>query len=336
MKKTVLVTGGAGYIGTHLIPKLIDKGYNIVVVDDMKNSKIQYIQSLQNRYQGKIDFYSFDLRNEEELEKIFSRYEFDGVVHFAAKKYIDESFKNPQDYLDNNVDSTKVLLTCMERHNVNKLTFASTIAVYGDVKYLPIDEKHPLNPLSPYAKSKVLCEKLISEWGRDKKAIICRFSNLSGANTNLNLGDDSLLNKKNLFTYICDNICNDRPFMFNGNDYDTKDGTTIRDYIHIDDLTQIVANLYDEVDSSCVVYVARGGDGNSVLDIMHTFERVAGKKLEYGFNPRREGDVAQITISTKKLQSLIDYKYQNDIYDIAKSQLEFYNHLNSEMEINLD
>lgn len=336
MNKKILVTGGAGYIGTHLIPKLINKGYKIVVVDDMKNAKPQYIKSLQDRFPGKIELYSFDLRDEKKLDEIFSKHDFDGAIHLAAKKYIDESFKNPQDYLDNNIDSTKVLLSCMVRHNVRKLAFASTIAVYGDVKYLPIDEKHPLNPLSPYAKSKVECEKLIEEWGKGKNAIICRFSNLSGANRDLNLGDDSPLNKKNLFTYICDNICNDKPFMFNGNDYDTKDGTTIRDYIHIDDLTQIVANLYDEVNSSCVVNVARGGEGNSVLDIMHTFEDVAGKKLDYGFNPRREGDVAEITISTKKLQSLISYKYKNDIYDIAQSQLDFYKYLHDENERDVD
>lgn len=322
MKKYVLITGGAGYIGTNLCPKLVEMGYDIVVVDDFANAKPIYIKKLQGLYPEKISVYKFDIKNKKMLKQVFEKYNFDGVIHLAGKKYVDESLKNPDEYLSNNVNSTKTLLDVMTEFEVKKLLFASTVTVYGETKYLPVDENHPLNPTSPYAESKKICEQIISDWSKNNTAIICRFANLTGANKKLMLGDDSIKNKSSLIPYICHKIMLGEKLMFNGNTHKTKDGTTIRDYIHVDDLTQIVANLYETQNNSTTVNIARG-QGYSVLDILHSFETALGKSLDYGFNPPRIGDVAEISFSTKKLESLIKVNYSCNMDDIVSSALAF-------------
>ena len=323
MEKYVLITGGAGFIGTNLCPKLIEKGYHIVIADDFVNSKPGYIKGLQQQFAGKIDVYKFDINNQDKLEKLFNMYHFEGVVHLAAKKYIDESFKHPDEYMQNNVGSTKLLLDTMTKFGVKKLLFASSVSVYGETKYLPVDEVHPLSPLSPYAESKKQCEEVIAPWAKNNTAIVCRFSNPTGADDKLMLGDDSTVNKSSLIPYMCRKITAHEKLMFNGNCYNTKDGTTIRDYIHITDLTQIVADLFENTTNSTTVNVARGGDGISILDVLHAFENSLGYKLDYGFGPPRQGDIPAITFSTEKLHSVVDVKYSKTMEDVVSSQLAF-------------
>lgn len=321
----VLITGGAGYIGTNLCPKLIEMGYELVIVDDFVNAKKEYIESLQKQFKDKIEVYNFDVRNEHKLDKLFEMYDFDGVVHLAAKKYVDESVMHPSDYKDNNVNSTKVLLDVMQKHDVKKLLFASSVVVYGNPINMPVDETCMFNPISPYAETKIECEELINEWNKQGgTAIICRFSNPAGADKKYALGDDPKLDKKNLIPYICDKALNRDKLMFNGNDHPTRDGTPIRDYIHITDLTNIVARLYKNADKSVVCNVARGEGGITVLEVLKATEKALKRNLEYGFNPKRAGDISEITFSTKKLSSLIDYEYENDIEDIVDSQIKFY------------
>ena len=325
MEKYVLITGGAGFIGTNLCPKLIEKGYNIVIADDFVNSKSCHIKRLQQLYPGKIDVYKFDINDQQRLEKLFQKYTFEGVVHLAAKKYIDESFKYPQEYMQNNVGSTKLLLDTMTKFGVKKLLFASSVSVYGETKYLPVDEAHPLTPLSPYAETKKICEQVIEPWAKDNTAIVCRFSNPTGADDKLMLGDDSTMNKSSLIPYMCRKISAGEKLMFNGNCYNTKDGTTIRDYIHITDLTQIVADLFEKTTQSTIVNVARGGEGISILDVLHAFENSLGYKLDYGFGPPRQGDIPAITFATDKLHSVAKVEYSKTMEDIVSSQLEFEN-----------
>ena len=323
MEKYVFITGGAGFIGTNLCPKLIEKGYHVVIADDFVNSKSCHIKRLQQLYPDKIDVYKFDITDKTHLEKLFEKYNFEGVIHLAAKKYIDESFKHPEEYMQNNVGSTKLLLDTMTKYGVKKLLFASSVSVYGETKYLPVDEAHPLTPLSPYAESKKQCEHVIAPWAKQNTAIVCRFSNPTGADEKLMLGDDSTINKSSLIPYMCRKIKANEELMFNGNCYNTKDGTTIRDYIHITDLTQIVADLFENTTESTTVNVARGGEGVSILDVLHAFENSLGYKLDYGFGPPRQGDIPAITFSTDKLHSTIKVEYKKDMEDIVSSQLAF-------------
>lgn len=320
----LLITGGAGYIGTNLCLKLLSLGYEIVVVDDFVNAKEKYIDKLKNQFKGRIEVYKFDVRDEDKLSDLFGKNSFSGVIHLAAKKYVDESVKYPQEYKENNIGSTKVLLKVMSKHKVNKLLFASSVVVYGNPITMPTKEECAFNPISPYAESKMECEKLILDWAKiDNKAIICRFSNPAGANIEYMLGDDPKLDKKNLVPYICDEIEKGTKLMFNGNDHPTRDGTPIRDYIHVNDLTNIVAKLYDSVDRTVICNVARGEEGTTVLEVLKAAENVVNKKLDYGFNAKRKGDVSVITFSTKKLNELIKYEYENTINDIVESQLKF-------------
>ena len=323
---SVLITGGAGYIGSNLCVELINNGYDIIVVDDFVNAKEKYIEKLKTSFIDKIKMYKVGVCNEQLLETIFNENDIEGVIHLAARKYVDESIKNPQEYLDNNINSTKSVLSCINKYNVKKLLFASSVVVYGNPLYLPVDECHLLNPLNPYAVSKMECETLINEWAKEEgnTAIICRFSNPVGANTTYMLGDDPKSNKKNLFPYICEKVNNEEKLMFNGNDHPTRDGTSIRDYIHVSDLVYIVAQLYKNIEKSVTCNVARG-EGYTVLETLKTFESVLGKKMEYGFKPKRENDVSDISFTTKKLKKLIDFEYKKDLTGIVKSQLEFSN-----------
>ena len=321
----LLITGGAGYIGTNLCLKLLTLGYDLVVVDDFVNAKEKYIEKLKEIFKDRINVYKFDVREEKKLNMLFEQNDFSGVIHLAAKKYIDESVKFPEDYLNNNIDSTKVVLKMMSKHEVGKLLFASSVVVYGNPTTMPVTEEEVFNPISPYAISKMECEKLILEWSnkKDNTAIICRFSNPAGANMEYMFGDDPKLDKKNLIPYICDKIKKNEKLMFNGNNHPTRDGTPIRDYIHINDLTNIVAKLYDSVDKTVICNVARGEEGTTVLEVLKATESVISQKINYGFNPKREGDISEITFSTKKLNDLIRYKYENSMKDMVESQFEF-------------
>lgn len=320
----LLITGGAGYIGTNLCLKLLTLGYDLVVVDDFVNAKEKHVEKLKEVFKDKINVYKFDVREEEKLNSLFEENNFSGVIHLAAKKYVDESVKFPEEYLNNNIDSTKVVLNAMSKHRVNKILFASSVVVYGNPETMPVTEEEIFNPISPYAVSKMECEKLILEWSKNNKtAIICRFSNPAGANVEYMLGDDPKLDKKNLVPYICDKIEKDEKLMFNGNNHPTRDGTPIRDYIHINDLTNIVAKLFDSMNKTVVCNVARGEEGVTVLEVLKAAENVINKKVDYGFNPKREGDVSVITFSTKKLNELIKYQYENTMKDIVDSQLKF-------------
>lgn len=319
----ILVTGGAGYIGTNLILELINMTDKIVVVDDFVNAKEKYIESLKEKYEDKIVFYKVDVCDEQSLDNVFKMYKFDGVIHLASKKYVDDSIKYSNEYLTNNIESTKVLLKCMGKYNVKKLLFASSVVVYGNLQAALANESHSLNPLSPYAVSKKVCEDLINEWGKkDNVAIVCRFSNPAGANIIHRLGDDPKSNKKNLIPYISDKIKKGEKLIFNGNDHPTRDGTPIRDYIHVSDLVSIVATLYTSINKSVTCNIVRK-EGYTVLEVLKEFESAFNKKIEYDFNPKREGEIAVISYSNELLKSLINFEYKKDLTDIVKSQIEF-------------
>jgi UDP-glucose-4-epimerase GalE len=319
----VLITGGAGYIGTNLMVHFLKNGHEIVVVDDFVNAKEEYVEKLMKLFKGKISLYRFDVRDRKKLDLVFKKECVDGVIHLAAKKYVDESVSNPKLYLENNIDSLNAVLECMDKNGVNKVLFASSGVVYGSSTKDNVLESDEMCPLSPYAESKLEGEKILLKWAKSSKyALICRFSNPAGANTEYLLGDDSRYGKKNLIPYISEKVLDKEQLTFNGNNHPTRDGTPVRDYIHIVDMTKIVYKLFTKVNETCVCNVARG-EGKTVLEIMRAFESTLNNNLNYNFKEKREGDASSITFSTSKLKSLVEYEYECSLDDIVQSQILF-------------
>lgn len=327
MKKTFLVTGGAGYIGTNLIYYLLKNDYEVVVADNLSNSTTDALQRLEKHFNKKIKFYKGDLCDEKFTDMIFSENNITDVVHLAAKKYIGESFKQKDEYIANNNGSTAVLLDCMSKRNVKNICFASSISVFGNPVYLPIDNNHPLSPLSPYAQTKVDGEKLITLWqsqDASRSAVLFRFTNPVGARTDVMLGDSPTGDNSTLFPYLIRRLEDGLEIGINGNTHPTKDGTTVRDYIHITDLTDVV---YKVCTSNNVglkhVIVGNGKITYSVLDVVKTLEQLYNKQLNYKINPKRENDVPLIEIDNSDIVNLFDYRPKCLLFDMLKSHLDF-------------
>lgn len=327
MKKTYLITGGAGYIGTNLIYYFLKNGYEVIVADNLSNSTLTSLQRLEQHFGVKIKTYIGNLCDEAFTEQIFNNNNITDVVHLAAKKYIGESFKQKDEYIKNNNISTQILLNAMTKHNVNNIYFASSISVFGNPVYLPIDNRHPLCPLSPYAQTKVDCEQIIKSWQQQKtgrNAIIFRFTNPVGARTDVLLGDAPTGDNSTLFPYLIRRIENGESIGINGNTHPTKDGSTVRDYIHITDLTE-VAYRACTCESTGLKYliVGNGKITYSVIDVIKTLEQIYGKKINYIVNPMRENDVPLIEIDNSAIIDMFDYKPKCLLIDMLKSQLDF-------------
>ena len=231
----ILVTGGAGYIGSHCVLSLLKKGIDVVVFDNLSTGHIETIETLKKF--GNLKFYQGDLLNTDEIKKVFEN-KIDAVIHFAALSQVAESMKNPQKYYINNVIGTINLLNTMIKNNVKKIVFSSTAATYGEPKYTPIDENHPQNPINPYGKTKLMIENIMDDYDKayDLKSVRLRYFNVIGADKDINIGE-----WHNPETHLVPNILkstfeNSKTFEIYGQDYNTKDGTCVRDYINIEDL----------------------------------------------------------------------------------------------------
>lgn len=333
MDRTFLITGGAGYIGTNLIYYFIKNNYKIIIVDNFSNSNKNAIIRLEKYFNIKLKIYDGNLCDYDFLNNIFAENSITDVVHLAAKKYIAESFKFEQDYLDNNLISTKNLLDCMKKHDVYNIYFASSISVYGDPKYLPIDLNHPLSPQSPYAKSKVLCEEMIEQWQKTNEsynAIIFRFTNPVGARNEVMLGDDPTSEYSTLLPYLVRCMEQNKNISINGNNHPTKDGTTVRDYIDITDLTWCVYKICTlKLTGLVKIIIGNGKLTYSVLDIIHSLESIYNRKIPYIVNPARPNDTPLIEIDNSFIVNNINYSPKCSIYDIVKSQVNFEKFKNS-------
>ena len=328
MNKTFLITGGAGYIGTNLIYYFLQNNYDIIVADNLCNSTLDAICRLEKHFNKNIKAYIGNLCNKEFTESIFTENNITDVIHLAAKKYIGESFQHKENYEYNNNTSTQVLLDCMSKYNVNNIYFASSIAVFGNPMYLPIDNHHPLCPLSPYAQTKVACEKMIDDWQKQNighNAIIFRFTNPVGARTNVLRGDSPTGTNMTLFPYLIKQLEQGNKIGINGNNHPTKDGSTVRDYIHITDLTEIVYKVCtnNKISGLKYIIVGNGKITYSVLDVINTLEEIYNKPISYVINPKRENDVPLIEIDNSDIVAMFDYKPKFLLKDMLNSQLEF-------------
>lgn len=293
----ILVTGGAGFIASHTNVELLNAGYEVVIVDNLINSSKKSIDRVEELTGKKITFYEEDLLNEKALDDIFDKEKIDSVIHFAALKAVGESCEIPLRYFDNNLTGTLNLLKVMEKHNVKSLVFSSSATVYGKPKTVPIKEDFPLSVSNPYGRTKLITEDMLRDiykYDNGWNIAILRYFNPIGAHESGRIGENPNGIPNNLLPYIakvaagqleCVNVF--------GDDYDTPDGTGVRDYIHISDLADGHIKALQKLSEhpGLVTYNLGTGVGYSVLEIIKSFEKACGKKIPYKIAPRRAGDI---------------------------------------------
>jgi UDP-glucose 4-epimerase len=310
----ILVTGGAGFIGSHTVAELIEAGFAPIILDDFRNSQKSVLEGLYRITGQEIPFYEGDCNDAEMLENLFRSEAIGGVIHFAAYKAVGESVEQPLKYYENNLHSTVLLLKTMKRFGVNQLVFSSSCTVYGQPEQLPVTEQTPrAEAASPYGNTKIICEDIIRHHVASKpglKAISLRYFNPIGAHPSAEIGELPYL------TQVAAGIR--KQLTVFGNDYRTPDGTCIRDFIHVVDLAkahvaalkllseQAEMNYYD-------IFNIGTGQGNSVLELIHTFEEVNQVKLNYKFGPGRPGDVEQIYAEVEKANKFLKWKAERSL-----------------------
>lgn len=294
----VLVAGGLGYIGSHTCLALQQAGVTAIIYDNLSNSSIKVLAQLTRISGHNFTFIEGDIRDQAKLERVMNEHSIQAVFHFAALKAVGESCEQPRRYYDNNVSGSVVLLDAMANVDVKKIIFSSSATVYGDPQYLPLDEKHPISATNPYGWTKVMVEQILQDNCRadvDNLAISLRYFNPVGAHPSGLLGESPHGIPNNLMPYIAQTAVGKREFVsVYGDDYQTPDGTGVRDYIHIMDLANghVSAFLKHNNGNGFVAYNLGTGQGYSVLDVINAFAHAAGKDVSYQIAPRRTGDVA--------------------------------------------
>ena len=335
-----LITGGAGYIGSHIALMLLNNGHRVTVVDNFSNSNSSVINKLESHTNSEITLHEVDICNQEDLKKIFQTQEFEAVIHLAALKSVSESVLHPKKYFHNNVYGTSCLLASMKEFDVKKLIYSSSATVYGSPKYLPVDELHPLSCTNPYAETKLLCEENLKEitLQEDGWKIVClRYFNPVGAHDSGIIGDDPAGTPNNLMPYIVNVASGQSPFInVFGNDYDTYDGTGVRDYVHVMDLAEshlqalnyigIKAIEHQEIVLSkkiqtkdISIFNIGTGKGHSVLDLIKTFERVNKVSVPLRFSSRRSGDVSVCFANTDLSSEAFQWKAKRTLEEMCSS-----------------
>ena len=310
-KKDILVTGGAGYIGSHTLVELYNSGYRPIVVDNLSNSSINNLKGVEQIIKNKIDFYQVDCTNFDQMDKVFmEQNNIVAVIHFAAYKSVEESVRQPNKYFSNNLGSLEILMGLMNKHDVNNIIFSSSCTVYGTPKVLPVNELEPFGKAqSPYAETKQLCERLIEE--SMINSISLRYFNPVGSHPSCLIGDCSADKPNNLVPIICEVASGKRKSMqIFGNDYDTHDGTCVRDYIHVVDLAKAHIMAVNHILNNTKIKTAYNigvGKGVSVREVIDSFEKVNDLKISYEIGSRRSGDVEQIYSDNKKIKNELDW-----------------------------
>ena len=331
MKQTILVTGGTGFIGSHTTVELIEAGYKVVIVDDLSNSKIEVLDGIEKITGVRPAFEKVDLRDKEATENVFKKYpEIEGIIHFAASKAVGESVQKPLLYYRNNIVSLVNLLELMPQYGVKGIIFSSSCTVYGQPKpeNLPVTEDCPhQKATSPYGNTKEINEQIIADYihsGAAIKSVILRYFNPIGAHPSAEIGELPNGVPNPLSPYVTQTAMGIRKELtIFGNDYNTPDGTCIRDYIYVVDLAKAhvaaMRRVLDE-DTDAVEYFNIGtGNGNSTLEIVETFEKATGVKLNWKYGPRREGDIEKIWGNVDKANKVLGWKAEAKLEDVLRS-----------------
>ena len=310
----ILVTGGAGYIGSHTVLELLENGHEVTVVDNLANSSAQALERVQAITGKTVDAHYFDLCDESQLEALFSGTAIDAVIHFAGLKAVGESVANPLDYYRNNLVSTLALCKIMAAHDVKKLVFSSSATVYGDPASVPIAEDFPLHATNPYGQTKLMIEQILQDVAAAQagwQITLLRYFNPIGAHQSGQIGEDPSGLPNNLLPYVARVAIGSLPaLVVHGNDYPTVDGTGVRDYIHVVDLARghVAALEHLPATDSCAIYNLGTGVGNSVLQVVAAFQQASGKDIAYKIGPRRPGDIAACYADVTKAERELNWK----------------------------
>ncbi len=321
----IFVTGGAGYIGSHTCVELLERGYEVVVLDNYYNSCAVSVERVEKITGKKIALYEGDVRDRAMLDKIFTEHKIDCVIHFAGLKAVGESCAKPVMYYDNNIGGTLALVEVMQKHNCKKIIFSSSATVYGDPEVLPLTETCKTGgTTNPYGTSKLFQERILSDlYDADNSwtVILLRYFNPVGAHESGLIGEDPQGIPNNLTPYIAKVAIGElKEIGVFGNDYPTPDGTGVRDYIHVVDLAKGHVSAIDGVKGSGVfVYNLGTGIGYSVLDVIHAFEKACGRKLPYVIKPRRAGDIAACYADASKAKKELGWQAEYGIDDMCAS-----------------
>lgn len=325
----VLVTGGCGYIGSHTIVELLNNGYNVISIDDFSNSKPNVLDKIKKITGKDIKFYELNICDKEKLRQVFEQNQIDAVIHFAGYKAVGESVKKPLMYYRNNLDSTLTLLETMNEFNVKKIVFSSSATVYGDPEELPIKENVKLTTTNPYGATKLYIEGILKDLfasDNDYSIAILRYFNPVGAHPSGLLGEDPNGIPNNLMPYIMKVANKELPELsIYGNDYDTIDGTGVRDYIHVVDLAQGHLKALEYIDKHKGVdcYNLGTGHGYSVLQMVETFTKVNKVMVPYKIVARRDGDIACCYADTEYAKKKLNWEAKYDLTDMVKSAYNY-------------
>ena len=322
--KQILVTGGAGYIGSHTCIELLNEGYEVVIIDNFYNSSKKVLTRIEELSGKKFKFYEGDIRDKEILRKIFNENDIYGVIHFAGLKAVGESVEKPIEYYDNNINGTLKLIEVMREFNVKNIIFSSSATVYGKPKTVPINEEFPLSVTNPYGRTKLFLEEIFRDLyisDNNWNIVLLRYFNPIGAHKSGKIGENPNGIPNNLIPYITQVAVGKLEYVrVFGDDYETKDGTGVRDYIHVLDLAlgHIKAIEKFEDSKDVRIYNLGTGEGYSVLDMIKNFEEVIGKKIKYVVTPRRSGDIAECYADSSKAKNELGWEAKYGIREMCE------------------
>jgi UDP-glucose 4-epimerase len=319
--KKILLTGGAGYIGSHTAVELIRQGFEVVIIDDLSRSEARMIEGIEKITGQKVKFYQGDCADEVFLQNVFTKEKVEAVIHFAAYKSVNESVENPLLYYKNNIGSMVNLLKQMQQFQINKIIFSSSCTVYGQPDFIPVNENAPFKKAeSPYGATKQMCERILEDAiAADKslRAISLRYFNPIGADPSSLIGELPIGSPSNLVPYITQTAAGIREVLtVFGNDYNTKDGSCIRDFIHVSDLAKAhvkAVQMIDKMPLNLEAFNLGTGTGATVLEVIQKFIEVTGIKLNYKIGKRRAGDVEKIYANASKAAALLGWKVEQTL-----------------------
>lgn len=321
----VLVTGGAGYIGSHTCLALLRKGYDVQVVDNLENGNTEALTRVKRLSNSDLAFTECDVRNVSLLDKVFKEFQPDAVIHFAGLKAVGESSAKPALYYDVNIGGTATLLSAMERAGCENIVFSSSATVYGEPQYLPCDENHPLSPINPYGRTKLIGENLLQDWSyakpKSRNAVALRYFNPVGADPSGKIGEDPNDVPNNLMPFVAQVAVGRRDYLqIFGSDYNTVDGTGVRDYIHVVDLARSHVAAVDHIQELGPFEAINVGTGNgiSVIEMVREFEKQSGKTVKCQIAPRRLGDAAEVWADVSKAKRMLGFQAKFGVSEMCR------------------
>ena len=330
-KQRVLVTGGAGYIGSHTVVELLNENKEVIVVDNFSNSKPEMLDKIKKITNKDFKFYELDYSNKEKMDKVFAENKIDSVIHFAGYKAVGESVEKPIEYYTNNVSGTLNLLDVMRKHNVKTIIFSSSATVYGDPEVVPLTEMCKIGgTTNPYGSSKLFIEQILKDvYKSDNTWDVCilRYFNPIGSHESGIIGEEPQGRPNNLMPYIVRVASGElEELSIFGNDYNTPDGTGVRDYIHVVDLAKGHIKALEKLEkekSGIYIYNLGTGKGYSVLDMVHAFEKTTGQKIKYKITERRAGDIATCYADATKAKEELNWVAEKTLEDMCRDSWNY-------------